>query len=129
MRLFTSTFLIIAFLAVIIPLPVLGAGCATPLTVPPTTFAQTLCLGSSLVRSVIPIIVAATLLVFIFGLIKFMRASGDSKAIEEGKTFMIWGIIALFVMLSIWGILNLFYSDFFGGTVGVPQLPEPKITQ
>ncbi len=124
MRNLSATFLIIILLSMMAPMPVMGAGCAGELVTPPTTITQTLCLGMSLIQSIIPIIIAATLLAFIFGLIKFIRASGDAKAITEGKSFMIWGVIALFVMLSIWGILNLFYSDFFGGSVGIPQLPQ-----
>jgi Type IV secretion system pilin len=124
MRTISATIFIFLILSMAVPVPAMGAGCAGEVVTPPTTITQTLCLGMSLIQSIIPIIMGATLLVFIFGIIKFIRASGDSAAIAEGRKFMIWGVIALFVMLSIWGILNLFYSDIFGGSVGVPQLPQ-----
>ena len=33
--------------------------------------------------------------------------SGEGKA-EEGKNIMKWGLIALFVMISVWGIIGFF---------------------
>ena len=45
--------------------------------------------------------------VFFYGLAKFVLASGDPKKIEEGKGVMIWGLVAIFVLLSIVGIISL----------------------
>lgn len=101
----------------------LGGGTGSCGSGTPQTFYEVLCLFASILNQLIPIIVGLTLLMFIWGLVKFIRASGDVSAIKEGKQFMIWGVLALFVMLSFIGILNLFYSDLFGGAVGVPQLP------
>jgi hypothetical protein len=41
------------------------------------------------------------LLIFFFGLMKFIFKANDPKAHEEGKNIMVWGIIALFVMFAI----------------------------
>ena len=65
--------------------------------------------------------VALTMLVFFWGLSKFILAAGDEKKVADGKRLIFWGIIALFIMVSIWGIINLLYSDFIGG--GPIQLP------
>ncbi len=53
---------------------------------------------------------AAALLVFFFGLVKFILKSGQEKA--EGKGIMVWGLIALFVMISVWGIIGFFQDEF-----------------
>jgi hypothetical protein len=63
-----------------------------------------------------PIVVGLALLYFFWGLAKYILASGDENAKAEGKNIMIWGIIALFVMVSVWGIVRL-----IGTTVGVNQ--------
>ena len=42
-------------------------------------------------------------------------AAGDEKKIEEGKRMMFWGVIALFIMASITGIITLLQD-----TLGVP---------
>jgi len=44
------------------------------------------------------------LLVFLWGLVQFIFKAGDPEANKEGKNLMKWGLIALFVMVSVWGI-------------------------
>lgn len=60
-----------------------------------------------LINLLIPMLVGTALLVFFWGLAKFIfRVGGDEKAVTDGKKLMIWGIIALFVMVSVWGIVS-----------------------
>jgi len=71
----------------------------------------------------IPLLVAATLLTFFWGIAKFIaRVGGDEKAVTEGKNLMIWGIIGLFIMVSIWGILRFLVGEF-GFDYALPLLP------
>ena len=77
----------------------------------------------SVIRPLIAVVAALSVLVFFRGLAGFIFKAGDTKAIEEGKQMMKWGLIALFVMMSVWGILRFFYGDVFGGTFGLPLLP------
>ncbi len=65
-----------------------------------------------LVRVLTLIIAAVALLAFFFGLAKFIfKVGGDEKAVDAGKTLMIWGLIALFVMVSVWGIIGFFQRE------------------
>ena len=60
-----------------------------------------------LINPLIVILVGVALLVFFWGLAKFIfRVGGDEKAVEGGKRLMIWGLIALFIMISVWGIIR-----------------------
>jgi len=70
----------------------------------------------NLIRLLIPIVVSLALLYFFWGLAQFISKSGGEAGIEEGKRKMIWGIIALFVMLSVWGIISLISNTFLGGS-------------
>ena len=81
--------------------------------VPTLAFAQTLGNLSglvtnvrSLINSILPVLLALAVLYFFWGLVTYIRAAGDPKKADEGKSIMIWGIVALFVMVSIFGILN-----------------------
>ena len=80
----------------------------------------------NLILSVLPVVASLALLAFLWGLTKFIfRVGGDEKAIVEGKTLMIWGLIALFVMVSIWGIISFVSRDIgFGDALIFPLLPE-----
>lgn len=73
------------------------------------------------------IVAGIALLVFFWGLVKFIyTTSQEGKA--EGKIFMVWGIIALFVMVSVWGII-LFLQQQLNIHAGlpfvVPTFPRP----
>ena len=90
---------------------------------------------SSLLRQVIVIIFGLAMIYFFWGTSQFILNSGDAKKREEGKQKMLWGIIALFVMFSIFGILR-FISVTTGisigeGTGGVNQyetcVPEANV--
>lgn len=65
----------------------------------------------AIVRTLIALTGALALLAFLWGLAKFVFKAGDAKNNEEGKNLMIWGLIALFVMMSVWGIIGWFQRD------------------
>jgi hypothetical protein len=71
-------------------------------------------------RTIVPLIFAIALVVFLWGVIKFMQAKESSEK-EEGRQFMIWGIIALTVMISIWGLTSVLGGTFHVNNI-VPQL-------
>ena len=66
----------------------------------------------TIVSQLLPILVALSLVVFIWGLISYV-ISADEEARKDGKQRMMWGIIALFVIVSIWGIVT-YISDILG---------------
>ena len=60
----------------------------------------------TVVKTLIPIMMALAVLAFFWGLVKYIASASDEAAKEGGKTLMIWGMIALFVMVALWGILG-----------------------
>lgn len=55
---------------------------------------------------------ALALVYFLWGLAQFLLTPEDSGGREKAKRQIIWGIIGLFVMVSAFGILNLFLRTF-----------------
>ncbi len=78
----------------------------------------------TLLQAIVPLIFSVALAVFLWGMVKFIQAA-DSSEKEEGRQFMIWGVIALAVMLSVWGLVDVLNNTFGIRTV-VPQLPVNK---
>jgi len=71
----------------------------------------------------IPLAFSLALLYFFWGVTKYIRkGAGDEKAAEEGKKIMIWGIVGLFVALSIWGIITFIQSE-----LGIPEVDNPSV--
>lgn len=58
-----------------------------------------------IINLLIPIAASLALLYFFWGLAKFVWNSGSEDGVEEGRQVMKWGIVALFVIVSIWGIV------------------------
>ena len=48
--------------------------------------------------------------VFVWGAVVFIVKSGDEKARTEGKRRMMWGIISIFIIVSVWGFVALIQS-------------------
>lgn len=69
-------------------------------------------LATNTVSRLIPILVGVALIVFIWGLITNLMSSNEEKR-KEGRKIMVWGIIAIFVMVSIWGIVE-YIQDVLG---------------
>jgi hypothetical protein len=53
-------------------------------------------------------------LAFIYGAIRFIAGAGDERARTEGKQVMVWGVLSLFFMVGIWGIVRIIHATFFG---------------
>ena len=68
-----------------------------------------------LLNLVIPVIFGLALVYFLWGLAQFILNAGNETARENARNIMIWGIIALFVMVSIWGILRVLSNTFLLG--------------
>jgi hypothetical protein len=67
---------------------------------------------SGVLAKVPAVLVGLALVFFLWGLAKFILVAGNEKKIAEGKNLMIWGIVAIFVMVSIWGIVNILQGTF-----------------
>jgi Type IV secretion system pilin len=78
-----------------------------------------------LFRIALPLLNGLAFLLFFWGLAKFVLNAGDIKSLDEGKQYMIWGVIGLFVLVSFWGILQFLSSQFgLGNVSGFRFLPQ-----
>ena len=80
----------------------------------------------SLINILNPILFTLAFLIFFWGLSKFILSSGSKDEVQKGKDYMLWGIAALFILLSFMAIINLASNDLgFGGVNGTP----PQLNQ
>lgn len=57
---------------------------------------------------VTPLLFAIALVLFIYGAFVFLiQGGGEEESREKGRRYMFWGIIALAILVSVWGITNL----------------------
>ncbi len=58
---------------------------------------------------IVPTIFTIAFLVFLFGIFQtFILGASDEGKQKEGKTLMLYSIIGFVLMVSIWGIVNIF---------------------
>ena len=75
-------------------------------------------------NSVIPLIFAVAVVMFVWGVVQFFILNSDEEAKrEQGKQYMVWGIVALTVMLCVWGLVGIL-SSTFGLNKGGSILPQ-----
>jgi len=104
-----------------------GAGCTTPTDVQ-TFLGFFTCIINN---SIIPLIFAVAIVMFIWGVVQFFILNSDEEAKRaQGKQFMIWGVIALAVMLSVWGLVAILGTTFGLNKAGsiLPGVHPPTST-
>ena len=71
-------------------------------------------LDTYLVNPALLIIFAAGFFLFTWGLFQLMVAmsTGAEEDIKTGKNHMIWGIVGMVIMVSVYGIISLLDSTF-----------------
>lgn len=66
---------------------------------------------SGFLNGLIGLFVTLAIVVFFWGLVKYLW-NQDTENAHEGLKIMFWGLIAIFVMVSIWGIIKLIQTTF-----------------
>lgn len=77
----------------------------------------------TLIKSVIPLLFTLATAAFIWGIIQYFLNPENEEKRTKGKEYLVWGIIGLFVMISIWGLVGVL-SDTFGIKTLIPQLSQ-----
>lgn len=76
-----------------------------------------------IIARIIPIIMAVATVVFLWGVVMYITAAGDEKKAATAKTFISSGLIGLFFMVAIWGIIKALVATFGVGGEGIPRGP------
>lgn len=64
----------------------------------------------------VSVLAPLALVIFFFGLVKYIYNGADSAAHKEARESIMWSLIALFILFSLWGILQLMNQAFFPGS-------------
>ena len=77
-----------------------------------------------ILSALIPFLFGIALIGFLWGVAQFILQSDNEEKRREGRQIMMWGIIGLFVMVAVWGLVAL-----IGGTFGIRFLERPSAPQ
>ena len=73
----------------------------------------------TIIDSVIPLLFVLSIAGFVYGIMQYFLNPENEEKRKQGKSFMIWGIVALFVMVSIWGLVGILSNTFLGSKPSV----------
>ena len=65
---------------------------------------------SGIINSLVPIILSLAIVFFLWGVLQYVTKAGEEKA--KAREQMLWGIIAIAVMVSIWGLVGVIRNTF-----------------
>jgi hypothetical protein len=82
---------------------------------------------TSVVQAVGILMLTIAVVAFFYGIVRYIWGirEGEAAKIQEGGRFMTWGLIALFVMFSVWGIIT--YAQNILGIKGQTTITIPDI--
>ncbi len=68
---------------------------------------------------IVPTIFAFAFAAFVWGVVNYFFLNSDNEtAREEGRSFVLWGILGMVVLFSVWGFVNIMLS-----TLGIAPKP------
>ncbi len=71
-------------------------------------------LAVSILNPTIGLLFGLAILIFVWGIAQYIRASDESGERAKGAQHMMWGLIGIFIMLSAYAILQAFTTSIFG---------------
>ena len=88
------------------------------------TLGHTVKVISDIINGLIPVALALTILIFFWGLAMYLLDAGNSEKKADGIRMMAMGVAAIFVMVSIWGIVGVLQQTFKVDK-SKPIVPDP----
>lgn len=87
------------------------------------TFASLVSTFVRLIQSAVGVLIVLALLLFLYGLVRYMMGIGDEEKQKESREYIVYGVIGLFVMVSMWGLVSVLTSTFIPSAgFGIPIL-------
>lgn len=79
-----------------------------------------------LLNAIIPILVTAAIAYFIFGVVRYVIA-GDADKKEEARSVIVRGVIGLFFILTIWGVVVMLQNTLGLKNMQVTDQNLPRV--
>lgn len=72
----------------------------------------------------VPLLFAVAFIVFIYGVYQYFIAGGaDEEKRKKGRELVMYGLIGFFIMITVWGLVNVLVASLGFGSQSRPALP------
>ncbi|HDQ16763.1 MAG TPA: hypothetical protein ENN31_01410 [Candidatus Vogelbacteria bacterium] len=72
----------------------------------------------------VAILIGLGLVSFFWGLIKYLSSIDNEEDQKKAKSLIIYGIVILFIMVSVWGLVAMIQTSFLPGASLDPVTPQ-----
>jgi hypothetical protein len=79
-----------------------------------TTFADVVGFVVGIINLIMPVLAAAALVIFLYSCFRYIVKSGESKGKGTERSAIVWGLVSLFVIVSVWGIVRIMCNTLLG---------------
>lgn len=89
-------------------------------------------LNNVVVGPALTLLFGVAFVIFVWGIVEYIRDSGSEagEGRETGKRSMIWGLVGMIIMVSVYGIIQIIYGTLGVDTSKLPQNPnEPYLPE
>lgn len=77
---------------------------------------------NAVINTIIPFLVGLAVLIIIWGVFNYISGAGDEEKRAQAKQYIVWGVVGVFIMLSVWGLVNILVNSF--GLKKTPLTPD-----
>lgn len=70
-------------------------------------------------------LVGLAVFIIIYGIFKYITKAADPEARKEGLRFVAYGVVGVFVMISMWGLVRVLVNTFYFSGSGLPISSPP----
>jgi len=79
---------------------------------------------ADIVDALVPIVFVLAFVYFFYGVAKYVTSAGDEEAQKSARGIMMYGVIGIFVIASIWGIVFFLQTALGVGGGAVGNIPD-----
>lgn len=76
----------------------------------PTNFKDVVIIAVDILTALLPVVILLAFMYFFYGLAQYLKDEGQNK--DEAKQIMLHGVIAFFVIASVWGLVAILTTTF-----------------
>jgi len=113
----------ILFFSIFFPTSLALAANATPKTISEVFYA--FAVGN--LAGLIPTLIMIAFVTFLVGVAMYARAGENEEMKAKGRSIMVYGIIVLFVMSTVWGFVRIISRSFIGEEFEIPNRLPPLL--
>jgi hypothetical protein len=70
----------------------------------------------NIISLIVPVLVALIVVIFMWFGVKYVYSADSAESKNSSREALVWGLVALFVVMSVWGILRFTCDTLLGSS-------------